>query len=379
MGPFFMSIYIRMPTINFSVTQSIETLAVNLSASEALVMNINNPLIGASYFGLETIPDNNGVYTSTAPKNTSGSFTLGTGVLGVVRDDYKMSAVVSPGNNVLTFSPAVAVTGSSLRTRGISSPPLSTGVDADAQAFFNRVTAAGGTLSGTEQTAVNTLVVQMKADGTWTPMKAIYPMVGASAAACAQNLKSSSFTGTFTSGWTFASTGVTGNGTSAYMDTNLNPNTTMTNYFAHLSFYNRTDNSSTGIDIGCLADGAADNYFLQCFSVGLNATRGAVQRLNNYNLFTPTDKKGFFVANTSASNNSKLYQNGTLKNTNTTTDLAIKPPRNIVIGAANYTSVIAFSNRECAFSTIGDSLTDTQASNFYTAVQAFQVSLSRSV
>ena len=121
-----MSIYIRMPTINFSVTQSIETLAVNLSASEALVMNINNPLIGASYFGLETIPDSNGVYTSAAPKNTSGSFTLGTGILGVVRDDYKMSAVVSPGNNVLTFSPAVAVTGSTLRTRGIGAPLIST-------------------------------------------------------------------------------------------------------------------------------------------------------------------------------------------------------------------------------------------------------------
>ena len=65
-------------------------------------------------------------------------------------------------------------------------------VDPDAAAFFARVTAAGGTLSATEQTAVNTLVVTMKADGTWTPMKAIYPMVGASAAACAQNLKSSS-------------------------------------------------------------------------------------------------------------------------------------------------------------------------------------------
>ena len=53
-------------------------------------------------------------------------------------------------------------------------------------------------------------------------MKAIYPMVGASAAACAQNLKSSSFTGTFTSGWTFASSGVTPNGTSAYFNTYIN-------------------------------------------------------------------------------------------------------------------------------------------------------------
>jgi hypothetical protein len=143
-GPFFLAIYIRMPTINYSVTQSIDTLAVNLSASEALVMNINNPLIGASYFGLETIPDNNGVYTSTAPKNTSGSFTLGTGIIGLIKDDYKMSAVVSPGNNVLTFSPAAAVTGSTLWTRGISSPPLSTGIDAQAQAHYDRVIADGG-------------------------------------------------------------------------------------------------------------------------------------------------------------------------------------------------------------------------------------------
>ena len=102
--------------------------------------------------------------------------------------------------------------------------------DADAVAFFGRVTTAGGSLSATEKAAVNTLVVQMKADGTWTPMKAIYPMVGASAAACAQNLKSASFTGTFSSGWTFASTGVTGNGTSAYMDTLLIPHPTETNF-----------------------------------------------------------------------------------------------------------------------------------------------------
>jgi len=80
---------------------------------------------------------------------------------------------------------------------GFDKAGFGTPIDPDAAAFFARVTAAGGTLSATEQTAVNTLVVQMKADGIWTAMKAIYPMVGASAAACAQNLKSSSFTGTF--------------------------------------------------------------------------------------------------------------------------------------------------------------------------------------
>jgi hypothetical protein len=111
--------------------------------------------------------------------------------------------------------------------------------DADAQAFFNRVTAAGGSLTATEQTAVNTLVLELKGYSIWSSMKAIYPMVGASAAACAQNLKSASFTGTFTSGWTFASTGVTPNGTSAFMNTTLNSlnDLTLNNYsfgYSHL-------------------------------------------------------------------------------------------------------------------------------------------------
>ena len=74
------------------------------------------------------------------------------------------------------------------------------GFDSDAQAYFDRVTTAGGTLTTTEKTAVNQLVINLKANSLWTPMKAIYPMVGSSAAACAQNLKSSSFTGTFSSG-----------------------------------------------------------------------------------------------------------------------------------------------------------------------------------
>jgi hypothetical protein len=36
-----------------------------------------------------------------------------------------------------------------------------------------------------------------------------------------------------------------------------------------------------------------------------------------------------------------------------------------------------YSSKECAFASIGDGLDDTQASNFYTAVQAFQTTLSR--
>jgi hypothetical protein len=49
------------------------------------------------------------------------------------------------------------------------------------------------------------------------------------------------------------------------------------------------------------------------------------------------------------------------------------------LGAIRQPTTTVFSNREQAFASIGDGLTDTQASNFYTAVQAFQTTLSRQV
>jgi hypothetical protein len=365
-----------MPTINFSVTQSIDTLAVNLSASEALVMNINNPLVGASYFGLETIPDSNGVYTSSSPKNTLGSFTLGTGIIGLVKDDYKMSAVVSPGDNVLTFSPAVAVTGSTLRTRGISSPPVS-GFDADALAFFDRVTNAGGTLTTTEKTAVNQLVIDLKANSLWTPMKAIYPMVGSSAAACAQNLKSSSFTGTFTSGWTFASTGVTPNGTSAYMDTFFSPSTNgMSISNGHLSSYSRSnltggDKSLIGV-IGTITE------------IAINFASSAVYAMfggNPYPAYTTSDKRGFYIVSRDTATTIKNYLSGVVKVNGAIVAFPDLPTGKILLGVQGTASGNRgnYSANEQAFASIGDTIDSTQASNFYTAVQAFQTTLSRQV
>jgi hypothetical protein len=253
-----------------------------------------------------------------------------------------------------------------------------TPTDPDAAAFFARVTAAGGTLSATEQTAVNTLVVQMKADGTWTPMKAIYPMVGASAAACAQNLKSSSFTGTFTSGWTFASTGVTPNGTSAYMNTGFTPSTSLTLNSGHLSFYSRTNNT-TGIDDIGAYQGAFDLINMRLI-INLGGTlycdlnNGTTARIAVAN----ANSLGFYQGSRTSSTAFKVFKNNTTLGTNTNLNTGTQPAIPIYIGAANTTSP-NYSNRQCAFSSIGDGLTDTQASDFYTAVQAFQTTLSRNV
>ena len=50
----------------------------------------------------------------------------------------------------------------------------SAATDADADAFI----AAAGITDATQKSAINTLVVGLKADSLWTKMKAIYPFVG---------------------------------------------------------------------------------------------------------------------------------------------------------------------------------------------------------
>ena len=249
--------------------------------------------------------------------------------------------------------------------------------DADASAFFARVTAAGGSLTLSEKTATNQLVLDLKANSLWTPMKAIYPMVGSSAAACAQNLKSSSFTGTFSSGWTFASTGVTPNGTSAYMDTVMNQSANLSNDSVHLSYYSRTNSSNSSFDIG--GNSGSPNFNgaqLALYYTGLGSIGHMHSYPTNSTVSTATtDTMAFYLASRISSTSNKLFRNSTLLNTNTTTRTSSLANVNFRL-ASDY---IAFTNRQCAFASIGDGLTDAQASNFYTLVQTFQTTLSRQV
>tara|TARA_R110000868_G_scaffold100936_1_gene277845 strand:+ start:377 stop:1195 length:819 start_codon:yes stop_codon:yes gene_type:complete len=252
------------------------------------------------------------------------------------------------------------------------------GFDPDAQAFFDRVTAAGGTLTTTEKNATNQLVLDMKSAGIWSSMKAVYPMVGASAAACAQNLKSSSFTGTFTSGWTFASTGVTPNGTSAYMDTTLTPNGNLSQNDAHVSLYSRTNNMLTSgqIDLGCgNSGGANDDLYL---SANYGPGNNAISNVNGSGFAggsINTTSLGFFLSQRTAVATTNIYQNNTFIKLNATNSAT--PSSSPIYLGRNTSS--EYSSRELAFASFGASFDATQRGNYYTAVQTFQTTLSRQV
>lgn len=247
--------------------------------------------------------------------------------------------------------------------------------DVDAQAFFARVTAAGGTLTTTEKNATNQLVLDMKSAGIWSSMKAVYPMVGASAAACAQNLKSSSFTGTFTSGWTFASSGVTPNGTSAYFNTNLIPNTSLLLDSVHGSSYSRTNAVQSGPLFSSEDAGTYNNGLY----VWPNYSGGTISVRVNDNTSTGgtnSSTLGFHLANRTSSSIKKYLRNDVSIVNTTVTSSALNTSSIYLAASRNNAN---FTNYEQAFASFGDGLTDTQASNFYTAVQAFQTTLSRNV
>jgi hypothetical protein len=250
--------------------------------------------------------------------------------------------------------------------------------DADAQAFVNRVYTAGGTLSTNELSAVNTLVIDLKSYSIWTLIKAIYPMVGASAAACAQNLRSSSFTGVFNGGWTFSNTGATPNGTNAYMNTNLNMVNDLSQNDVHISFYSRTD--AIGL-FAAMGGGTGNNNAIQMYPH--TAFGGAFVNLFTNGLIsaiTPSlNSLGMRILTRSNSTNINYFTN-TTKVTQVKASL-VGTSLNMFIGAENSSTEGArrFSPFQCAMATFGNGLTDTDVTNYYNAVQAFQTTLSRQV
>jgi hypothetical protein len=258
------------------------------------------------------------------------------------------------------------------------------GYDADAQAFFNRVVAAGGTLTTTEEQATNSLVLGLKSYSIWSPMKAIYPMIGGTANSCAQNLTSTLYVGTFSSGWSFASTGATPSGTNCFMYTQLNPSLVYADANSScFGYYSRTNNTFNGTECGCQTNisSPTDRVALSAYFSGAayfdqnNFTNGRLS-------FTNSNTAGMFVMSRTSSTIQKGYKNGTQQgSTNTNTQTSPLPNANYTVGSLNFNDGVNWSgtNRECAFAHLSDGLTDTQVANLYTVVQAFQTSLSRQV
>jgi len=253
------------------------------------------------------------------------------------------------------------------------------GTDADAQAF---ITASG--ISGTEATATNQLVIDLKAANIWTKMKAVYPMVGGTATSCKWNLKDArdldaAYRLVFSGGGTFSSNGYQPNGTNGYANTFLNASTNLTNTNNHISFYSRTATVGVACEMGTY--NGTSNAFFQVRAAGNYISGSGTNAIG----FTTTGSAlGFWLGTKRSNTDREIYRNGVSEATNTTSDSLALPNILIYLGARNSVNYVPpgaqlFSNKECAFSSIGDGLTDAEALAFYNAVQTFNTTLGRQV
>ena len=253
--------------------------------------------------------------------------------------------------------------------------------DPDAQAF---ITAAAIT-DATQQTAINTLVTSLKSNNIWTKMKAIYPFVGGTASTHKWNLKDprdldAAFRLVFSGGWTHSSTGATPNGTNGYANTRLTPSNHLSQNSLSFGYYTRNIPGSSTASVAIMGSTKNDFtngvYFIGRFNGNsLNYSRVAT---NFTDTFSISAVAGLFYVSRIVSTEYKTYRNAVTLNTHAVNSTGLST-NEMWIGGINFGVQFDFGVGECAFSYISSGLTDTEASNLYTAVQAFQTTLGRQV
>lgn len=250
--------------------------------------------------------------------------------------------------------------------------------DADAQAFIN----AAGITATTQQSAINTLVVDLKSQSLWTKFNAIYPFVGGTATTHKFNLinpadTDAAFRLSFVGGWTHSANGAQGNGTNGYANTFINALNNIFNLSTHLSIYSRSQTVGTQVEIG-----AWDNFTGGARFYQLRAATNSVFGSTISILFftTTADARGFWIATKRANNDREAYLNGISQTTSTTNDTETFPNLNLFISARNdFGAANVFSNKQLAFASVGSGLTDAEVTTLNTIIQTFQTTLGRQV
>ena len=273
--------------------------------------------------------------------------------------------------------------------------PAGSSFDPDAQAFIT----ATGITNSTQQNAINQLVLDFKSYNLWSSMNAIYPFVGGTATTHKYNLKDprdldAAYRLTFNGGWTHSTNGAQANGTNGYADTNLNAATVLSNASYNYSVYSRTQLAGNyvnfmGASNGNDAPNPEDPPIYEGSITLLN-----LSILTDINIYYDVDQAVYKVYDSSITtgmfnvNNDAgaitLYKNG-VNQTLTGGNVAVYLPNANIYLAANNSKFngvdgpAGFYGIQYGFTTISSKLTGTQASNLYTAVQAFQTTLGRQV
>ena len=240
-----------------------------------------------------------------------------------------------------------------------------------------------------QKAAVNSLARDYKTSGLWSRCAAIYPFVGGTAQAHAQNLKGAAYTITNTTGaglyWYGAVAhdlnGITGDGLSGYGDARYNPRVAgaATNSFS-LFVYNRTATIS-GASYPWFI-GAADGVLLTGLQRPANDTliKGFVSTVNSdpavpY-LLASTDLRGCIMASRTDTAQANVYLNGTV-GTGSATPCTALPNQSLFILGVNNPDGGHLVPANLAGASIGDGLTQAEFDSLRAIWDRFNTALGR--
>lgn len=250
--------------------------------------------------------------------------------------------------------------------------------DTDAQAFFT----AAGITDATQKTAVNNLVLSLKSNSLWTPAIALYPFVGGTSATHAVNLKAP---GTNNITWNGTNThnanGVSCGGTNAdYGNTGLIPSAIFSGNSGMIGVYLRT--AGTGVVsymgvIGASSSVAMSNANPNMYGTIGESVSGAQPMTANPAAYT----RFLAISRTGAlSSDCQGYRDGTNFGAGGNAFSSMPGTYSITIGARNNAGTIDTpTTANIAFACVFSGLNSTQIGNLTTAINAYQLALSRNV
>jgi len=305
-------------------------------------------------------------------------------------------------NRVLTSSERQRVNGFLARRWGITLAPQVS--NADAQDWVNRVYANGGTVSTSTANAVNSFCDAIDAAGIRDRFARLNLFAGTGLnAALVPLYRSTSFGGSalgnatdtnvgpFVSGdynETGASGGLTGNGSSKYLNTGLAPADYQANAnTGHMSVYHSqpTGSNSNRTLLAVNNSGATRRFWLvsDIFSTAAVSGLYAGTIAANQALASQTGAPaGHRLLSRSATTSLTHYLNAVSVATNNTDATAVNDAISedfFVLARNDSGSADRFGNSRVLAYSIGDGMTAQQATDFYNAMQTFQTALSRNL
>ena len=271
--------------------------------------------------------------------------------------------------------------------------PAGPGYDPATTAFLT----ATGITDPTISSAINTLVVDLKAASLWSKMYAIWPMVGGTSTTTKYNLvdpqdTDAAFRMTWNGGWTFGASGAKGNASNTYGDTHFVMGTDLADpQNVSMGHYTLDTNAQVQayVNFGLSVRTTFTGAWAYFNDLGAGTNIGAFDPYGEdyrVGIYTAVNSQGLNWVDKESATSNKIYKNSTLTasgSANTTS--ATLPTYPLFLGARNeqqYTGSPGYvypTGNLLAFGYIADSLGASNVSTFYTIVQAFQTTLGRQV